>query len=292
MFKGTDIFVYVIAARLERGDAQDLILRKHPGLTVEMIEAARRYVALHPFNRGLDDEPGSAPGFAEDSPQTALTDYPETPEVQVDARVMGGTPCIRGTRVPVYTIKAALDGGDTIERSDGRLCAHHRSANSRCLRLRRTISVRRGPRWPAMAQSQTQPIARSEISYRRKLYRMLLHARLAAIGFADTVHTIHVGLIQKPDHIVFAHAVAYDRIIITKNGKDFRKTRRWHPDPCRLRSSLPTASERHCGPSFLQPSEYLALQPQSADYMVNRILEVSVEGRVDTSMMPPDDISN
>ena len=115
MFKGTDIFVYVIAARLQRGDAQDLILRKHPGLTIEMIEAARRYVALHPFNRGLDDEPGSPPGFAEDSPQASLTDYPETPEVQVDARVMGGTPCIRGTRVPVYTIKAALDGGDTIE---------------------------------------------------------------------------------------------------------------------------------------------------------------------------------
>ena len=115
MFKGTDIFVYVIAARLQRGDAQDLILRKHPGLTIEMIEAARCYVALHPFNRGLEDEPGSPPGLAEDSPQASLTDYPETPEVQVDSRVMGGTPCIRGTRITVYTIAARLRGGDPME---------------------------------------------------------------------------------------------------------------------------------------------------------------------------------
>ncbi len=115
MFKGTGIFVYVIAARLQRGDGLDLILRKHPGLTLEMIEAARAYFALHPFNRDLDDEPGSPPGFAEDSPQAALTEYPETAEVQVDSRIMGGTPCIRGTRITVYTIAARLRGGDPME---------------------------------------------------------------------------------------------------------------------------------------------------------------------------------
>jgi uncharacterized protein (DUF433 family) len=115
MFKGTGIFVYVIAARLQRGDAQDLILRKHPGLTIAMIETTRRYVALHPFNRGLDGESSSPPGFAEDSQQASLTDYPETPEVQVDSRVMGGTPCIRGTRITVYSIAARLRGGDPME---------------------------------------------------------------------------------------------------------------------------------------------------------------------------------
>jgi uncharacterized protein (DUF433 family) len=120
MFKGTDISVYVIAARLARGDAIDLILRKHPGLALAMVEAARRYVEFHPFNRGLVDEPSPASaglpsGFAEDAGQATLGSYPETAQVQIDAGIMGGTPCIRGTRIPVHGIKAALDGGDTIE---------------------------------------------------------------------------------------------------------------------------------------------------------------------------------
>ena len=95
-------------------------------------------------------------------------------------------------------------------------------------------------------------------------------ARLAGAGFADTVHTIHVGLMRKPDHIVFASAVAYDRIIITKNG------------------ILADGEREALWALVLAALAYLALQPQPADFMVNRIVEVSVEGRVDTSMMPPD----
>ena len=31
-----------------------------------------------------------------------------------DPEIMGGTPCIKGTRLTVYIVKARLDGGDTV----------------------------------------------------------------------------------------------------------------------------------------------------------------------------------
>lgn len=92
---------------------------------------------------------------------------------------------------------------------------------------------------------------------------------------------------QKPDHIVFAHAVAYDRIIITKNGKDFRKLAAGTPIHAGI-VIIADGEREALWALVLAALEYLALQPQSADYMVNRILEVSVGGQVDASMMPPE----
>lgn len=33
------------------------------------------------------------------------------PRISIDARIMGGTPCVKGTRVPLYVILDNLEGG-------------------------------------------------------------------------------------------------------------------------------------------------------------------------------------
>ena len=38
-----------------------------------------------------------------------------TDHILIDPEIMGGTPCIKGTRLTVYVVKARLDGGDTVE---------------------------------------------------------------------------------------------------------------------------------------------------------------------------------
>ena len=35
--------------------------------------------------------------------------------IRVDPEIMGGTPCIAGTRITVYAIAARFNGGETIE---------------------------------------------------------------------------------------------------------------------------------------------------------------------------------
>ena len=34
--------------------------------------------------------------------------------IHSDPEVMGGTPCIKGTRIPVYAIEARIKGGDSL----------------------------------------------------------------------------------------------------------------------------------------------------------------------------------
>jgi predicted nuclease of predicted toxin-antitoxin system len=112
-------------------------------------------------------------------------------------------------------------------------------------------------------------------------------ARLAANGYPDTVHTIHIGLTQSLDHTVFGLALAQDRIVITKNGHDFRR--------------LASRTEIHAGVIIVADGErealwtrisaaidFIACQPEPADFMINRILWVSVDAVVDTYLLPPE----
>ena len=36
--------------------------------------------------------------------------------VNIDPEIMGGTPCFRGTRVPVQTLLDYIEGGETLDR--------------------------------------------------------------------------------------------------------------------------------------------------------------------------------
>jgi predicted nuclease of predicted toxin-antitoxin system len=42
-------------------------------------------------------------------------------------------------------------------------------------------------------------------------------------GLHDAIHPRDRRRLRDPDHIVFAHAIAEDRIIVTENANDFRK---------------------------------------------------------------------
>jgi uncharacterized protein (DUF433 family) len=40
---------------------------------------------------------------------------PRTDLIRIDPEIMGGTPCIAGTRITVYAIAARFNGGETVE---------------------------------------------------------------------------------------------------------------------------------------------------------------------------------
>jgi predicted nuclease of predicted toxin-antitoxin system len=48
-------------------------------------------------------------------------------------------------------------------------------------------------------------------------------ARMAIIGYPDTIHPIHIGLRASRDDQIADRALADDRVLISANGRDFRK---------------------------------------------------------------------
>ena len=46
---------------------------------------------------------------------------------------------------------------------------------------------------------------------------------LNAGGLHDAIHPRDRGRLRDPDHVVFARAIAEDRIVVTENAEDFRK---------------------------------------------------------------------
>jgi hypothetical protein len=94
-------------------------------------------------------------------------------------------------------------------------------------------------------------------------------------GYPDVVHSIHVGLRGVRDDQVVDWAFAADRIIITSNIRDYR----------RLLALMPL----HPGAILVEPLvrdktwqlipaalAFVETQPRPADYMVNRVIEVSL----------------
>ena len=103
---------------------------------------------------------------------------------------------------------------------------------------------------------------------------------LAAHGFPDSVHPIHIGLLGVRDETILKRAIAEDRIIISANAKDFRR--------------LLAATPIHPGAFTIAQMDRLALgflelQLDPASYMINRVIEVSASGGIRPYALPPDD---
>ena len=107
----------------------------------------------------------------------------------------------------------------------------------------------------------------------------LLVNDLAAHGFPDAIHPIHVGLLGARDDKVLTRAFAEDRILITANAKDFRR--------------LLAAMSLHAGAIIIGQMEraaawqsiaaalaFLKSQPDPAFYVVNRVIEVAIGGEI------------
>jgi predicted nuclease of predicted toxin-antitoxin system len=106
-------------------------------------------------------------------------------------------------------------------------------------------------------------------------------------GLADVVHARFVGLQGFRDDSIVSYAYANDRIIITANTRDFRR--------------LLGAVALHPGAITVEPIDrlrtwhqiaaalaFIESQSDPADYMVNRIVEVTTAGGVRPYQLPPE----
>ncbi len=76
---------------------------------------------------------------------------PRTDLIRIDPEIMGGTPCIAGTRITVYAIAARFNGGETVEELIADwpyITRAGRSLDCLC----RAHTVRRRSGWAPLAQ--------------------------------------------------------------------------------------------------------------------------------------------
>jgi predicted nuclease of predicted toxin-antitoxin system len=98
--------------------------------------------------------------------------------------------------------------------------------------------------------------------------------KLAALGHPDAVHPIHIGMRGAEDYLIVRTALAQDRVIVTANADDFRMLlakETLHPGLI----CLPNAEFDVCWRLLIIAINFIELQPQPEDYMVNRVVEVS-----------------
>ena len=102
---------------------------------------------------------------------------------------------------------------------------------------------------------------------------------LARRGYADTVHPMHVGMLGKRDDLVVQYALDHDRIIITLNARDFRRylaEMPLHPGAIIIEGRGRARGWQR----ILAALAFIEVQPRPADYMVNRVVEVSADSGV------------
>ena len=110
-------------------------------------------------------------------------------------------------------------------------------------------------------------------------------AALAARGYGDAIHPTYGGFSGSPDHRIIERAVADDRLIITANARDYRR--------------LLAAVAIHPGAIVVEPLtrvqtwqlvelalDFIERQINPMDYMVNRVVEVSVTAGVRPYVLP------
>ena len=109
--------------------------------------------------------------------------------------------------------------------------------------------------------------------------------KLGNRGYPDAVHPMHIGLFSARDDTVLAHAIADDRILITANARDFRR--------------LVARAAIHPGVIIVEPRTrdetwqlillaiaFIEQQPVPADYMVNKVVEVSATAGITSFELP------
>ncbi len=107
-----------------------------------------------------------------------------------------------------------------------------------------------------------------------------LAAALNETGEHDAIHPRDRGRLGDPDHVVVAKCLKEDRTIVTENAVDFRKLigrEEIHPGLI----LMPAVDRAQSIPLLLRALAFLAEQGQPDDVMINRILEVGVDGQID-----------
>jgi predicted nuclease of predicted toxin-antitoxin system len=111
--------------------------------------------------------------------------------------------------------------------------------------------------------------------------------RLQGDGFPDSIHVIHIGLLGFRDDLIVARAFAEDRIIITANGRHYKKLMSrmpLHPGAIIVEALDSDAAWR----LLKQALAVIQQQPRPADYMVNRVVEVSLAAGVRPYLLAQD----
>ncbi|MDP5308781.1 DUF5615 family PIN-like protein [Paracoccus spongiarum] len=107
-------------------------------------------------------------------------------------------------------------------------------------------------------------------------------ALLNESGEHSAVHPRDIGRRGDPDHVGLRNAIAEDRIIVTENARDFRGLvgrEEIHPGliilPCMARDAC--IHLIGLAIAFLEAEDLMAVAAPT-DHMVNRVIEVSVDG--------------
>ena len=100
-----------------------------------------------------------------------------------------------------------------------------------------------------------------------------LATRLNDSGRHDAVHPMHVGRRGAPDHRVLAWCIDDDRVIVTQNGRDFRRL----VGKVDLHSGLiilPSIDREGTWALLQAAIEFLEARGDPMDVMVNHVLEI------------------
>jgi predicted nuclease of predicted toxin-antitoxin system len=106
-------------------------------------------------------------------------------------------------------------------------------------------------------------------------------------GAHDAIHPRDRGRLREPDHIVFARAVAEDRILVTENADDFRKLAGsvdLHPGLIILPSVARAEAQRLMDRVIAHLIEVGRERPH--DRLVNSVLSISVNGEIRIDSLP------
>jgi predicted nuclease of predicted toxin-antitoxin system len=106
-------------------------------------------------------------------------------------------------------------------------------------------------------------------------------------GVHDAIHPRDRGRLREPDHIVFARAVAEDRIIVTENADDFRKLAAGvdlHPGLIILPSVARLEAQRLMDLAIDHLVGLNADRPQDA--ALNSVLTITVTGLIRIDPLP------
>lgn len=100
--------------------------------------------------------------------------------------------------------------------------------------------------------------------------------RLAARGYPDCVHPIHVGLRRAPDHVIVRRALEQDRVVITANADDFRSLLAKEPIHPGL-IAMPNAELEVLWTLLDLALLHIEWHVDPATYMINRVVAIRAD---------------
>ncbi len=114
-----------------------------------------------------------------------------------------------------------------------------------------------------------------------------LSHRLNQNGLHDAIHPRDRARLREPDRVVFARAIAEDRILVTENADDFRKLAGGvdlHPGLIILPSVARSEAQRLMNLVIAYLTDSGDGRPQ--DRLVNSVLSISAKGDIRIDPLP------